>query len=194
MPTKSFPKAVYQFSAHILSRSSELRYPTWPGVITGCQLKPTWWGWTVSCTRTCKGSIHLTSHRSKYIFSRIYSGEVSHSEDTLAYRQRWILSVYSKHVCASCLFLKTPLKQIVLSRLESSKFLPQKPDILVAQQASGGQQCHSMSWHGLTSAPCPQPHCSAPASCEGSRDPFQPCFLLICCVCQISLFSWQKLS
>lgn len=72
MPIKSFLKAVYQFSAHIQSRSSELRYPMWPGVITGCQLKPTWWGWTASRTGTCKGPIHLTSHWSKYMFSRIF--------------------------------------------------------------------------------------------------------------------------
>jgi len=84
MPTKSFPKAVYQFSSHNPNRSSELRYPVRPGLIAECQLKPTQWGWTASHTGTCKGPVHLTSHWSKHMTSRTSQGEVSLSEDTLA--------------------------------------------------------------------------------------------------------------
>lgn len=53
--------------------------------------------------------------------------------------------MYSKiHV-----LLKTPQNQKVLSRLKSYKFFPQKPSVLVAQEAVGGQPLCELTWTGI---------------------------------------------
>lgn len=55
--------------------------------------------------------------------------------------------MYSKHTCA----LKNTSKPKSLIQVEVSQFLPQKPNILVAQQAVGGQLLCELTWTGISS-------------------------------------------
>lgn len=49
------------------------------------------------------------------------------------------------------MLLKIPQNQKVISRLKYHKFLPQKPNVLVAQQAVGGQPLCELTWTGISS-------------------------------------------